>query len=76
MSGTPMTSSLRAGRHTGNVIPAANFLASPSRFALDILVLSLQTAIDMDLVALDKDKGRLHHYPPSQLSTMTFILKG
>ena len=76
MSGTPMTSSLRAGPPTGNVIPAADFLATPSRFARDILVLSLQTAIDMDLVPLGKDKGRLHHPPPSQLSTMTFILTG
>ena len=37
MSGTPTTSSQRAGLPTGNVILAADFLATPLVFVLDIL---------------------------------------
>ena len=76
LSGTPMTSSLWAGLTTGSVFPAALFLDTPLAFAPLILVVSLQLAMDMAMVAMeamdmtmDMDKERLPHYPPSQLLT-------
>ena len=48
-----MTSSLWAGRTTGNVFPAALFLDTPLAFAPLILVVSLQLAMDMAMVAME-----------------------